>query len=476
MAGSGVDGDGVAGQTLPGNGAAGGRYLPRTVCTATRRVALLVALCAAACGLLATSASAASTWSRPQGFAVGTLYEPAPRAAIAADGTSAVVWRSRSGGLVLTTGRGDGRFSAPRTLDRAGAGEHAVAVRRGGGLLVAWQRRDGLWVAVRTSAAAPIAVRRVATGNGEEVNGVQVAADALGGWVVAERRLFTEPITEGSTERLFYVRALTLAPDGALLGDARELGAGAFGIDGRQAATLAVDGAGRAVLAFDKEMNATLFARPEVLVATRPHGGAFSPPLALAGDPSGDPHVAVGDGGRAIVAAIAGGASASDAVLAAVSASGALGVPFGPLRSGPRHPLHPSVALLKGAAGVLVFQAVRDVSLAEGPVYAVALAGKRAAGPRQTLYAGSATEPIVLPLRGGRALAMWLGRHRLGAAVAGPDGRVSRTPAPAGPPPSAYHSSSTNRHLATGGDYAILAWAREAEGRVRVSVRRFSQR
>ena len=79
-----------------------------------------------------------------------------------------------------------------------------------------------------------------------------------------------------------------------------------------------------------------------------------------------------------------------------------------------------------------------------------------------------------MPLAGGRALAMWSGERGLGAALAGAGRHSStRTAEPKGPPPPPFHFNSTNRDLRTGGRYAIFAWSRDADGRVRVGVRRF---
>jgi hypothetical protein len=261
------------------------------------------------------------------------------------------------------------------------------------------------------------------------------------------------------------------------LSEPQDLGLGAFGIDGRQALTLAVDDAGRAVLAFDREEPATPFAEQGVLVSTRPPGGAFSAPVTLGARTVG-PRVAVGSSGRALVAstALRDAYTYGNPVLVAVGPAGALGAPFGPAVARPRRTFRPSVAFLNGAASVLVFQVAASDGREEAPVHAVAITGDGTIGALQTLTAGLATEPVVLPLLNGRVLAVWRGGQRLGAAIAGPDGDFSRTAAPAGPPPSAYHSSSTNRHFATGGGFAIFAWARELEGRVRVSVRRFTSR
>ena len=71
------------------------------------------------------------------------------------------------------------------------------------------------------------------------------------------------------------------------------------------------------------------------------------------------------------------------------------------------------------------------------------------------------------------ALAMWSGERGLGAALATPHSRFAKTATPKGPPPPPFHFNSTNRDLRTGGRWAIFTWSRDADGRVRVSMRRF---
>lgn len=420
------------------------------------------------------SAATASTWTRPQSFAVGKQFEPVPRASIARDGTSALAWRSKSGQLMLTSGRANGRFSAPRTIDRAGARDWSVAARAGGGFLVAWEDRDGIRVAVRSRAGRSIAVRRVATSNGEQINGLQVAADPLGGWVIAERQFRRGP------NRFYYVRTRTLSAGGRALGAVQDLGPGDFGIDARPTQALAVDSTGRAVLAFRREAPFSLTSSPPVVVSTRPHGGAFGEPVALTGDPAGDPRVAVGDGGRALIAATQ-IRSRGDAglfgnpIVAGVSPTGTLGPPFGPVLSNPKRAFAPSAAFTGTTGAVLVFQLKTSSQpfQTEAPVRAVAIASNGALGGLQTLTSGRAKEPVVMALSRGRALTMWSGRNGIGAALAGPDGVFKKTSEPKGPPPEPFHSNSTNRDLRTAGRYAIFTWSRERDGRVRVSVRGF---
>jgi hypothetical protein len=435
----------------------------------------LAALATATTLLPVASAPAASSWTTPASFAVGKEYEPVPRAAIASDGTSVLAFRSKTGKLMLSTGNAAGRFTAPRPIDLEGVRDWSVAARENGGYIVAWEDTDGIHTATKTRKGRSEMLQLAVQSNGEEINGVQVAADPLGGWVLAERQFRKAKL------RFYYVRAMTLSPQGRLVGAVQELGPGDFGIDARPTQALAVDDAGRAVLAFVPEVsflpNAT---RPTAVVATRPHGGAFSAPVALSGDPANDPRVAVGAGGRALIAATqvrsSGDAgSFGNPVVAGIGPAGALGVPFGPAVANPHRAFGPNAAFTSGGRSVLVFSLKPSSQPFEtrAPVKAVAISATGGVGPVQTLTSSRAKEPVVMPLAGGRALTMWSGERGLGAALAGADGRFKKTAEPKGPPPPPFHFNSTNRDLRTGGRYAIFTWSRNADGRVRVSIRKF---
>jgi len=445
----------------------------------TPTTALLSLAAAAALLALAPAAGAAAgPWSEAQGFSAGSDIggEPVPRAAIARDGTSALAFHSKSSALMLATRTATGRFGTPRVIERRGARDYSIAAAPGGAFLLAWEDSDGLHAAVRTKAGRAIMRRRYDSGPSSQINGVQVAADPQGGWVLAQR-VFPQGAKK---DRIYGVRALSLDPAGRQLGAVQDLGPGEFGIDARQTQALAVAPDGRAVLTFRREQPlGGPFGPPQpVVVATRPHGGTFGAPVGLAGDPAADPRVAIGGDGRTLIAATQirsrGDAGAfGNPVVAGVSAAGVLGAPFGPALDHPKRAFAPSAAFTSAGRSVLVFQ-LKEKSQPfsqEAPVRAVAIAADGTLGELQTLTSGRAKEPGVMALSGGRALTMWSGRRGVDARLAGPDGTFKRTAAPKGPPPAPFHSNSTNRDLRTAGRYAIFAWARA--GRVRVTVRRF---
>jgi hypothetical protein len=437
---------------------------------------LLLPVTAAAALLAAAApadAAAAARWSPTQGFTASRTGggEPVPRAAIAGDGTSAVAFRADTGALLVATGTANGRFGLPRVVDRTGSGDHSVAAAPGGAFLVAWEDRDGLHAAVRTKAGRRIVERRFG-GRHSDINGVQVAADPKGGWVVAERVF---PFG-ARRDRSYGVRVLSLDAAGRRLGAIQDLGRGFFGIDARPTQALAVGSDGRAVLAFTRDAPAGVAASDAAVVATRPHGGAFGAPVPVPGPAAVDPRVATGPDGRALVAftqiARRGDVgSFGGPAISSVRADGTLSPPLGPALPFPGRAFGPSAAL-SPAGATLVFQlkTQSEPFAQEAPVRAVSINGNGTIGALQTLTTGRAAEPVAVGLSDGHVLVVWSGRKGIGASLA-TNGVFEKTAEPKGPPPPPFHSNPTNRDLRAAGPFAIFTWARA--GRVRVAVRRF---
>jgi hypothetical protein len=432
---------------------------------------------AAAAALLATAAPAhagAGRWSPTRGFTASSSGggEPAPRAAIARDGTSAVAFRAQSRALLVATGTANGRFGAPQVVDRTGSSDWSIAAAPGGAFLVAWEDRDGLHTAVRTKAGRRVVQRRDDSGPHSEINGVQVAADPQGGWVIAQR-IFPHGARK---DHSYGVRALSLDKVGRRLGPVADLGRGFFGIDARPTQALAVGSDGRAVLAFTRDAPSGLGSVGSVVVATRPHGGTFGTPVALPGPLAADPRVATDPDGRALVAftqvASRGDAGSFGApAVSSVRPDGTLSPPLGPALPFPGRAFGPSAAFWSAGAS-LVFQlkTKSEPFVTEAPVRAVSINANGTIGGLQTLTTGRAKEPFAVGLSRGCVLVVWSGRRGIGASLA-INGVFEKTAEPKGPPPAPFHSNSTNRDLRAAGRFAIFTWARA--GRVRVAVREF---
>jgi hypothetical protein len=394
--------------------------------------------------LLALAPSAhASSWTPPKTFAAIGGEDAVPRAAISAAGSSTVAWRRADGRLVMTVGNASGRFRAPKVIANKPL---AYAVAPGA---VAYEARDGIHVYTRGRD------RRVATSTGSDINGVAIAADPLGGYVIAERAF---------RPRAYTVRALSVDADGRRGGAVQELGAGQFGIDARPTQALAVLPDGRALLVFQRE--SASFQEPEpVVFTTRPHGGTFGEPVVV-GDGLTDPRVTV-SGDRAALT-VARTAQCGDAGCAGapqtipVNADGSLGTPTGPTLSKPGRAF---AAWSTPSALVFLLKTGPKPFSKEAPVRAWA------GGALQTLTNAPSNEPVALALSGDRTLALWATRTNFGAALAGPDGTFRKTSAPAGAGPALYHFNATNRDARSAGNWAIVTWS---HGRtIRVSIRHF---
>src|SRR6478609_700022 len=124
---------------------------------------------------------AAAGWTPTQSFDAGAaqFHEPVPRVAIDARGRALLAYETGDLKLVARV-RGTGRFGRAVTLARR-VNDYAVAPGA-----VAYEAKDGIHVAVRTGGG--FKQRRVATSTGSEINGLALAADPLGGWVLAERQ------------------------------------------------------------------------------------------------------------------------------------------------------------------------------------------------------------------------------------------------------------------------------------------------
>jgi hypothetical protein len=409
-----------------------------------------IALATAAALVAVAPAAHAAGWSGPARFS-GGASEPAPRTAIAGDGTSMTVWRRDDGALVAAAGERHGRLAAPLVVTRRVTSSFAVAADTHERAAVAYEARDGLHVAVRQGRG--FSDHAIAS-TGSEINGVQIAADPSDGWVVAERQF----PRKGSGVP-YRVRVVTLGDGGRPTGPVQDLGEGHFGIEARAAKQLVVLRNGRAVLAYQAE------GRNAVLLSTRPRGGTFSPPAEIAGELA-DPAVTA-SGNHAFVSAVQ-AASCGDAgcagapVVSTIAPDGTASAPAGPALAHPNRAFEPTAG--PGTLAFLLKDAPKPFSREAG---VSAFGG----GAVQRLTREPSTEPYALKLLAD-TLVLWATRTGFGAAKASAaGGRFHLVAGPPGPPPSPFHTNATNRDFASAGWYAIAAWARA--GTVRVSVRRF---
>jgi hypothetical protein len=391
-------------------------------------------------------AAQASSWTPAKTFAAMGGEDAVPRAAISAAGSSTVAWRRPDGRLVMTVGNAKGRFRAPKAI---AAKPHAYAVAPGA---VAYEARDGIHVYTRGHD------RRVAKSTGSEINGVAIAEDPLGGYVIAERAF------RRGVHRVYTVRALSVDAGGRRVGGVQELGDGQFGIDARPTQSLAVLPDGRALLVFQRE--SASYQDPEpVVFTTRPHGGAFTEPVVV-GNGLTDPRVTVAGDRAALTVARTercgdtGCAGAPQTI--PVNPDGTLGPASGPTLTKPGRAF---AAWATPTALVFLLKTGPKPFSKEAPVRAFAN------GALQTLTSKRAHEPVALALSGDRTLALWATRTKFGASLAGPDGAFKKTSAPAGPGPALYHFNPTNRDARSSGDWAIVTWSHGKT--VRVSIRRF---
>jgi len=429
-------------------------------------------LAVAACMVALTSTAAAASWTPTASFPLRGSYgadSAGPRIAVAPDGTS--VAASVDGRDVLVvSGDARGRCGVPAAAERWRAADPAVAAGPHGEALVAWEDATGIRVRHRARAGRPWTTRLVARSTGSSINGVFVARVPGGGFVLAERRF----PAHGSGMH-YHVRALRLDAGAAPVGAVQDFGPGFFGIDARQSAPLAIGPTGVATLAFESEPPSSSNAPPEVMVARAPAGRPFGPATAVA---DGMGRSRVWNASTGLVAATRTercgdvGCFGAPQVLA-VDGSGASRLIGGPVLAQPGRAFNASAVALGGGRSALVFELKTQESAFSvvAPVRAATVAADASAGPLQTLTSAQASEPVALPLSGGRALALWATSRAWGTALAGPDGTFGPVRAPAGPPPPPFHTNATNRDVHTAGRWAAVAWAQGK--RVRLTVRGF---
>jgi len=414
------------------------------------------------------AAPGATGWSAPQSWPVSE--NAIGRSAVAEDGSAALVTVSDQRTELRVTDTPGGRFGAPISLKPSSS--LAIAAAPGGGVAVLAIRPGGLYSTVRSAAGEPWQTHKVAAeGNNPDVNNVTVAHDPLGGWVLAEARF-----SDGWT----YLQTLSLTENGVPVGTPQSLGGGEFGSTARPTVALAVDAGGRAIFAPNagggrRSAGTSIFLRK--------HGEQFTR-VALLGGGQTDARVAVGDGGRAAVVvtdpSICGEVGCRGvSKLYRVDAAGVVSAPQTVQRQNLKKTSGPAVAFLGGDDTIVSWtqRTAGDGFSVTGTV-GIAAVNQSSVGEPGTLDGNDgASEPVVMSLSGGRALAVWAGgNNQIRGALINPAGEAKPTVMPAGPGPDPNHFNATNRDVHTAGSWAIVAWNTadfDSPGRQMVSLRRF---
>lgn len=429
------------------------------------------------CSIGAASAAPAPQWSTPATFVANAaapqvVGEGTPRVGVAADGTAVLTYtktlgtgRNQRRELWAATGTRSGRFSTPRLLTRANVSSYSAAAAVGGDRIVVWSAPDGLRDAVHHRGRWT--TRRLTEGARSPIESVQVAADPNGGWPVAVKQ--------------FYGRRASIAAlDLDAAGRSKrldQLGDGDFGNEARPVFALTVDEAGTAVLAYRDVSQELTGVGAGALVRVRPHGGAWTGATGVArlADARVSPHP---DGGAVLAGTLlvrrGDIGSFGPSATSLVSADGAVGPLSSPALAHPNRAFNASAVALTGGQRLLVGN-LRDAPKAfsaTAPVTATTIAADGTAGAVSVLDDDpSSSEPIALPLAGRRAVVLWSGARRWGAALTDDAGVARPTASPPGAPPAPYHFNATNRDLRSAGRYVAVAW--ERRGQVRVTIRRF---
>jgi hypothetical protein len=416
--------------------------------------------------------STASRWSRPVDLGRGIPPSDSfPRAAIAADGTSAVVWWAwqpaaslpgRPDAVKIATGTPGGRFSAPRHLASRVVGgplELFPFALGDGRFMVIWSDSRGLQVSrhpgrTRTVLEDPAMI-------------ADVARDGSG-WLVLYR---------GAPERAGYsaIRIARLDARGRLRGPTISLGTGYAFPRWDRGGLLHVDdrGTARAVWTMASPSPFGSLGGVEVM-SVRPRGGSFAAPVIL-DEQAREAAIAGRPGAGAVVTwtreerTREWGAYGSPQLLRPSSAA-ALPVPT--LAAEPaRGTFAPRALPLDRRRTLVIYQFHDPARMSLTGAVRATVVDATGSGRVQRLTDGKSKEPRIGAISGARALVAWARAGTWKAALAGADGVLRSVAAPRGPAARSNHSAQTNRDLRTGGRYAILAW--DSHGRVRASVARF---
>lgn len=430
---------------------------------------------------LCAPAAAAAGWSAPQKFPGG---DAVARVGVADNGRAAVVIARAKVTEVMYARPGarfGGRVRLPPTSN-----DPAIAVKSNGAVAVLQPRTNGLFVTVRTREGAPWKTIKLGGGRDAE-DDAAIAADPLGGWVVAY-------------SHVFQLRALSLKVDGTPVRKTQRLGAGQF--TPQPTGSLAVDPDGRAVFVADtrdpndhRDLMFTVGQFDTASVFTRSHGGKFRSGRML-GNGMAEPRVAVSAAGHAVVVATdagpyqsvgpyrqpwrttcADGPCRGATKLFTVGPDGYVSRPatVQPDGSG----FSPAVALLDDDQAAVIWQAGEPTKarLPAGMLHGALIDSTGSNQPTRIDDSGRASQPLITSVGRAGALVVWASGSGLQGSLLGTGNRTQTIEMPGGPGPARVHPQyHPNRALVSAGRWAIVAWnsARPGvAGRLHVSVRKF---
>jgi hypothetical protein len=444
-----------------------------------RRAATGGALLAVSLATAVPAGAATSTWSATP--ALQGVHR-SPVAAVADDGTAAVLYGPASPATTVRTGSARTKAWTAHALRRLGSSSvsDSIAAGPGGAVAVARNRLRDRTVSleVRRATGAPWHRFGIAAFRGTVVSAT-IAHDPTGGWVLA-----TE---EDAEEGPRHVVVRHLGPTGIVDELAtHDLGAATLptppGRSGRYGRSLQVDASGRTVIVTGPPAEAAGGTTPPAVVHVRPHGGTFAP---------GQPYGTIGDvlDGPGITTSLAGRTAVFGTANPPQASSGAAGTLPGPFPATPAVPgpvddvnaapvgQSSSVVVWSGEAGEACGGKGRPRCGAGGAIR-VRIDTAQGAGTVRTLARAGGYDPVAVPLSRGRALIAWEQDARGGhgtvwhARLVTAAGKVSATAAPRGAGSGANHAGGEN-DVRTAGDWALATWGRGPSGAARVTLRRF---
>jgi hypothetical protein len=383
-------------------------------------------------------------------------------------GLSAVAWTAPAGGARTATamvalGSPSGRFSRHQVLGATPVAPSAAIAPDGHALAVWADARGRLMLRARAPGGRFGAPRVISAGRADAQPGfVRVLLGAHGGYLAWER-----PGLNGGMHAL----AAPISERGRL-GSVRDLGYGFLA----RPEPLALDSRGNAVIVW----GSLRFGSPEVWAARAVAGGAIGAPELIA--PGGfDPSLAMATDGRTAITYERYdeqfSASFHPWPVPHVSLAQSARAPFGPPMTVPTLGSTSATAAAPLATGKLLTISLAATGVHSAPVQSAVVSTTGEPPPAvATLSNATVDDPRLAPLDHDRVLLAWA-TDRWGAFIAGPDGQLTPTSAPAGTVVAGVQGAGGDeklpggRELLSAGNRVLAIW-QSARGTV-ASLGRF---